>query len=311
MNEYDFLTGNIPEDAVSAQLELAKALKKKQNLATLAQLTGDKVLAPYGANLSTQQDRYAREISDQRQKNIDNKQTKAYQDAQIQYMQDNMAQDQSLADMADKTKRRGQDLDYQSQLAATMGRINNRATPRLTGQDKKNLEGMSGDISAISDLEDFIKTGKGFGAVEVGGVPVPGARSLKNALASYGFGSDDDKRSFKAKQDFDRLYTLAARNRLYGATLTPNEQKAWDEANPAIRQTDAQIKDALGSMKKVLGAKFEATKGALVAEGYSPEAVESYAGIQRGKETPKADDSDLTAEEKAELAALKKELGIQ
>lgn len=304
MNEFDLLSS--PQDNVAIQVELAKVLKRKNNLGTVAQLSGDKVLAPFGRDLIKQADTYSQQSEESRRANVDDKRTAKYQDAQIQQMAGVLAENIRNSKQDDATARRGQDLAYQSALLATMGRLGGKTPPRLTGQDKRNLEGLSSDISAVEDLENFINSGKGFGAVKVGGIPIPGFRTLKNTAASYGFGDADTKAAFKAKQDFDRLYTLAARNRLYGATLTKNEQRAWDNANPSVRQTDEQIKDALSAMKKVMAAKFAANREALIAEGYNPNAIDAYSGLQRGKENPKATDDELTAEEMAELEERRK-----
>lgn len=304
VNEFELL--NSPQDNVAIQVELAKALKRKQNFGQLAQLTGDRVLAPFGQGLVRQADQYAQQSEESRRASVDDKRTAKYQDAQIQQMGGVLAESIRNSKQDDATARRGQDLAYQSALLATMGRLGGKTPPRLTGQDKRNLEALSSDISAIEDLESFIDSGKGFGAVKVGGIPIPYVRALKNTAASYGFGDADTKAAFKAKQDFDRLYTLAARNRLYGATLTKNEQRSWDNANPSIRQTDEQIKDALSAMKKVLAAKFAANREALITEGYNSNAIDAYSGLQRGKENPRATDDELTAEEMAELEERRK-----
>lgn len=304
MNEYDFLTGTIPEGSISAQLELAKALKKKSNIAQLAQLTGDKVLAPFGQRLSEQTDNYAQQRDLQRRANVDDERTRKYQDAQIKQMEGVLAETMRANRAREGLTERGQDLDSQAALNRTLASMQNQKIPRLGEGDKKRLEGLSGEINAFKNLEDFYAKGGKLGAIEVAGIPIPGARSLSNALASRGLGTGASKESFAAKQEFDRLYTLATRNRLFGATLSENERKAFDDANPSIRQTDDQIKKAMGAMKKVVQAKLQQTVKGLKAEGYTDEAIQAY-GFD-----PAALDG-LSQEEAAELAALKAEMGMK
>lgn len=299
MNEFDFLTGNIPEDSISAQLELAKALKKKSNLGMLAQLSGDKVLAPVGEGLSKQADMYAQQREVSRQKNVDDMRSTKYQDAQIAQMEGVLAESMRAAKARDLTDRRGQDMAAQSVLARSLSREPSK-TPRLNEGDKKRLEAMSTEINAFKGVQDFYDKGGKLGAIEVAGVPIPGVRALANTAASYGFGTKESKESFAAKQEFDRLYTLASRNRLFGATLTDPEKKAFEAANPTTRQTDDQIKDAMGAMRKVMAARLSQTSKGLRAEGYSEEAIRAY-GFN----------PDDTLEDLAsEKARLEKELGI-
>lgn len=318
MNEYDFLTGTIPQDSVSAQLELAKALKRKSNLGLLGQISGDKVLTPIGRQFSEQADQYAKQTEQSRQMNADNAQTKTYQDAQVQQMQDALSERIRATNQSDATERRGQNLALQ----ATMNRIANKAEPklpRLGEGDKKRLDALSGELSSFKNVEDFYKDGGSLGAIEIGGIPIPGARALTNTLAARGYGTAESKRSFAAKQEFDRLYTLATRNRLFGATLSKNEKKSFDEANPSIRQTDDQIKAAMGAMKKIVAAKLKHTVKGLQAEGYADEAIKAYgydpeqlnefdeAAPTEVKSTPKG---ALSEDEKKEMATLKKSLGL-
>ena len=322
MNEFDFLTGTIPQDSISAQLELAKALKRKSNLGTLAQLSGDKVLAPLGQQFSKQADQYAEATERSRQMNADNAQTKTYQDAQMQQMEGVLAESIRAAKARDATDRRGQDLALQ----ATQNRLNAKEPkiPRLAEGDKKRLDALSTEMSAFDSLENFYEKGGKMGAIEVAGIPIPGARALSNTLASRGLGTQGAKESFAAKQEFDRLYTLATRNRLFGATLSVNEKKAFDDANPSTRQTDDQIKAAMGAMKKIVKAKLRRTVGGLKAEGYADEAIKAYGfdpEVEEEEQSPPqtggatatyevAPKGGLTEAEKKEMVALKKSLGL-
>lgn len=255
-------------DAISA------ALRRRRLMGELGTLTGDKVLSAVGGDLSKSSDEYAKQLADIESDNRRQTQTKNYQDQQIQYMNDNL-----------KETHRNNTLDY---LAAMYGADQRLAGAglrgggryKLTNPDKKDLQNYSETIGTIDGIEDFYANGGSLGAKKVFGVPIPGSRALTNTLANqYGIGSGEDKATALVQQNWDRLYTLAARNNLFGATLTGNELKSWNEANPSVGMTDEQIKTALPIMKKVYQHRLQQRAEGLISEGYNPDAIGNYADI--------------------------------
>lgn len=285
MDIYASLIGKAPSKK-EEQKAIADALRRKRAFGELAALSGDKVLQPFGREQLEAADAAAKQIQNTRLADVDNEQTAAYQSGQLQHMGGLLDESIRAANMRDATARRGQDI---SLLAATLRAMKSgtKAPPRLRVSDIKNLQDLSQDIGSMQGLEKFLSEGGKFGAVEVAGVPIPGSRSLSNALASRGLGSKEAKKSFLAKQEFDRLYTLGARNRLFGATLTPNEQTAWENANPSIRQSDAQIAEAIPILRKVLQQRLKNMGTGLAKEGYNAEAIGEYSSIP-GLELPVA-----------------------
>jgi hypothetical protein len=284
MDIYSSLIGKAPSKK-EEQKAIADALRRKRAFGELATLTGDKVLQPFGKEQLDMADKAAKQLQETRLADVDNDQTAAYQTGQLQHMGGVLDESIRSSNMRDATTRRGQDI---SLLAATLRAAGKgKAPPRLRVSDIKNLQDLSQDIGSMQGLEKFLGEGGKFGAVEIGGVPIPGSRSLSNALASRGLGSKEAKKSFLAKQEFDRLYTLGARNRLFGATLTPNEQTAWENANPSIRQSDEQIAEAIPILRKVLQQRLKNMGAGLAKEGYNAEAIGEYSSIP-GLELPVA-----------------------
>lgn len=286
MDIYEALIGKAPTKK-EEQKAIADVLRRKRAFGELATLTGDRVLGNLGEDQLRMADAAAKRIGETRLADVDNEQTAAYQTGQLGHMKDLLAENARTANMRDATARRGQDI---SLLAATLRAQavgKGRAPPKLRVSDIKNLQDLSQDIGSMQGLEKFLSEGGRFGAVEVAGVPIPGGRFLSNTLASRGLGTKEAKKAFLAKQEFDRLYTLGARNRLFGATLTPNEQTAWENANPSIRQSDAQIAEAIPILRKVLQQRLQNMSAGLAKEGYNAEAIGEYASIP-GLELPVA-----------------------
>lgn len=277
---YSSLIGAGPSSA-QQQMIIAAALRKQKALGQLGQLTGDRVLAPLGQGMGKEADTYADQLQQQRQFGIQSSQRDRQLGQTEQYQQGQLDHMKATEDLT----RRGQTLDhiYQMMMAqAALERAEKVGTakiPRLRQGDLKDLQDMSQTLGAIKGLEDFIGGGGKFGAVEVAGKPIPGARALKNTMAGIGIGTEADKESYLAKQTWDRLYTLAERNRLFGATLTSNEQKSWKQANPSTNLTDEQITQALPIMRKVLKHRLDKKVSGLTKEGYSPEAMADYADV--------------------------------
>jgi hypothetical protein len=275
---YSALIGKAPD--VEGQKAIAAALRRRRAFGELGALTGDQVLQSFGKEQLASADAAAEQLQATRQADVDDAQTREYQTGQLGHMGSTLKESIRAQNMDDATTRRGQDMDlYEALLRAQNAKGSSTKPPRLRVSDIKGLQDLAQDVGSMEGIESFLKKGGKFGAVEFAGVPIPGGRALSNALAARGLGDKDMKQAFLAKQAFDRLYTLGARNRLFGATLTTNEQTAWENANPSIRQSDEQIAEAIPILRKVIAARLEATRRGLKAENYSPEAIDYFSSI--------------------------------
>lgn len=274
---YSALIGKSPD--AEGQKAIAAALRRRRAFGELGALTGDPVLQSFAKEQLASADNAADQLQATRLADVDDAQTRSYQEGQLGHMGGVLKESIRAQDMDDSTTRRGQDMNLLEAMFRAERGAGASKVPRLRVSDIKGLQDLAQDVGSMEGIESFIKNGGKFGAVEFAGVPIPGARSLKNALAARGIASKEDKQAFQAKQAFDRLYTLGARNRLFGATLTSNEQTAWENANPSIRQSDAQIAEAIPILRKVIAARLESTRKGLKAENYSPEAVDYFSSI--------------------------------
>ncbi len=284
----DLYEALIGEGAGSKQALLAEMLRRRNEMGQLGMITGDKVLSGVGQGLAKDSDSYAKQLQDIRQFGIEEKganrrmdQTERYQTDQLEHMRNVLAENKRANDL---------DHEYKMLMAAAAGLRAEKAgtggkIPKLRQGDIKELQDLSATVGTIDSLQAYLDGGGAFGAKEVMGIPVPGSRGLSNTLASYGIGKKEDLDAFAKKQEWSRMYDLAERNRLFGATLTPNEQKSWKEANPSTNMTDAQIKAALPVMRKVFSHRLDKKVSGLTKEGYSGEAMADYADIP-GVNTP-------------------------
>src|SRR5882762_4245746 len=91
---YSALTGQLPTDQESQQA-LIQALRQRQNLGQLGALSGDPVLAPYGANLMKSSDQEAENIGGQFERQRQMATEAAYRQSQEAHMTEQESQSRS------------------------------------------------------------------------------------------------------------------------------------------------------------------------------------------------------------------------
>jgi hypothetical protein len=311
-NLYDVLIGEAPTDADKAAATAA-ALRRRRAFGELGVLSGDRVLSNYGRGAVAQADDYANRIQQTRQQDIDNAQTKSYQTGQLDHMGNVLKESVRSTNMRDATTRRGQDLAL---LAAQARARAANKPPKLTVSDRRDLTEGAGLVGNMNDLLTTFKDD--YAAPQVFGKSVPGARPLSNTLSAMGLGSKDMDEAQKWWAASDRLYTLFNRNKMFGATLTSNEMKAWAEANASKNMKPTQVKAMLKDIMRIAQEELQSNVDGFVEGGYDtdqidaltqralPRAGQEIEGEEEIAEPGMEEDfGDLTPEEIEELEALR------
>lgn len=294
-NLYEVLLGAAPTDP-QKQAAVANQLRRRRSFGELGALTGDRVLQSFGEDATKSADNYAKLIQDTRQKDIDNAQTKAYQEGQLGHMR-----------ATEDLTRRGQNLDHVYQMLMAQA-ANERAektgtpkTARLTYADRNKLEQTAGIINNADELLSSFKkeyTQK-FG---------PGPQSkLPNAMSAVGLSNRGMDEAANWWAGWNLIYSLPQRNATFGATLTPTEKRSWSESdiNPAMDENTirARAQTVVNILKQ---------KGYLMNKTYQtqfdPEVIAEYGlpGAQTPQESPAPKAGALTPEEQAELMELRR-----
>lgn len=274
MDIYDVLVGSSPTSKEN-QKAVANALRKRRSMGEIGMVSGDEVLGNMGSQMIRSSDSAADQIQRNRQQDIDNAQTRRYQQGQLDHMGGLLGE-----------SKRNNTMDFLTQALsaeASMERANNPRggkPPRLRVGDINNLRENANAQGTIQGTMDFMNKGGRLGQVEMAGIPVPMLRQTLNAAAKMGLGTDDTKNSQLQWQNYKRFYELAERNNLFGATLTTNEQNEWRSANPSVAQTDEQIMSGLKIMAKVYENAGDSFAAGLGEEGYDPEAIQNYRHVQ-------------------------------
>lgn len=301
---YDVLIGEAPKDADKAAATAA-ALRRRRSFGELGIISGDKVLGRLGESMTGQADDYAGLLQRTRQQDIDNAQTRSYQEGQLGHMGSVLSETMRANRERERLTARGQDLDL---LAAQARARAANKPPKLTVSDRRDLTEGAGLVGNLKDLVSSFKDD--YAAPQIMGKSIPGARPLSNTLSAWGLGNDDMDEAQRWWAASDRLYTLFQRNKMFGATLTTNEMKAWAEANANKNMKPDQIKSMLDDILQVADEELTANVQGFEAGGYDADQVGALTQRARQSGTQTTEEfGDLTPEEVEELKALREEFG--
>lgn len=303
MDLYESLMGEAPTDQQRAA-EIAAALRRRSKYGELGMLTGDRVLSKFGEGQVKRADDYAQQFQDTRQKDIDNAQTKSYQDAQVGHMGASLKQALAIAQMNDATQRRGQDMS----LLAALERAKTAKEPKigkLTYADRNKLENIANTRNGAQALADSFEDSYSQ-QMAPGMVPEMGQSRLSNTLASMGMGTNNMKAASNWWAQWNLIYTLPQRNATFGATLTPGEKQAWFESDINQSMEPGEIRKRVQNVINILNNKAALADKTYRAQGFDPEAINAYGLTETQPDATAGADNALTPAEEAELAELRK-----
>lgn len=270
----DLYSELIGEGAPTAEIQakVAAALRKRKVMSTLAQMSGDPILAPYGSGESKDVEDQVKQFQGIRQKDIDNLQTKTYQTGQLKHMDETLAETRRNNDMENR---------YRLMMAmAALEKANKSGSQfKMTNSDRNKLENISQLTQNSSDLMDTFKP-------EYTQKLGPGPQSMfPNAAAAMGVGTEGSKDAANWWSQWNLIYTLPQRNATFGATLTPHEQRAWKESDINPSMSDKQIQERAGNVLKILKNKGVLMDKEYRAAGANPDVMDTY-GLGGDQSTP-------------------------
>ena len=250
-NRMAALMGLTPADQ---QMQLAGRLRRDSDFGNLAMMTGDPVLTGLGEQLLDRSHTSARQIGvgNREQQRIEmmrqNYENQAANRRLKLALEARKAQAEEEQDSADYNKLRKSDIDILTDIGSTL----------------TTLEGARSQL----DSEEF----------DPGQMDVPFARTGANLAAQYGIGTEGTKEVHDWWRAYNRFYTLPERNRLFGATLTPNEQAAWASANIGPEMDKEQIKRGLDELIRVYKQVITRIGSGYESEMYNPESIKKFMG---------------------------------
>lgn len=244
-----------PATTPEQQAALAASLRKREQLGAMFQLTGDRVVAPVGQQLSKTADADKQRAINQNYY----RSQKASQDA-------NLAEERRYHDMQMQMAR-----EQNATMLSAAGMKAQNLRPVPIGVQKK----LEDQALALSNVQQLAETFDPKWASSM-----PGQGYLKMALARNVpmLASEDTVKFAQWQGDLKRWYDMLERYKLFGATLTNNEVKSWREITVNPDSTPSQVQTYLG---KILGRLQQAQE--LEIQGgmaqYNNEALLGYSGL--------------------------------
>lgn len=258
---------------------LAKKLRNQQLVGQLGALTGDKVLSPMGQGIGKQVEEQAQTIGgyQARRRELD--------------AQEAMRAASALERAKEAELNRAHDLDLlareQSFQAAqkAQDRALRKALEAMGGDKKdyktipaKQFEGLTNEAQETYDIDSVITNFQDTYAT----AGIPGSREAANTAVSMGMPvSENAEKAAGWWADYERLYTLPTRNKLFGSALTAPERAAWEKNAISPSMKPEVIRQRLKSMQELKNKALARKRDSFIKAGYDPEQVdaafESYA----------------------------------
>lgn len=282
MDLYEALISGAPNQAQIP--EIVEQLRKRKLMGSIGALTGDKVLSPFGQDMSRGADQSAEQLQGIRQKDADNAQTAKYQNAQIDHQGKVLAQ--TIArDNANAAHQRAMAAAAQRRAEAAMAASQKKTQPKpMNNQAMNTVLEAKQKYDKVNNLVTSFKD-------DYARLSVPGARLLHNTLARVGIGSEEDKAAFEWWRTFKSDYEMLARNESFGATLSPQEKAAWQKSTAGEEMDAEQVKTVLKSIDRWYGQSLQNTVDTY-SMTYNPEQVAKAGGRAATAEAPGPSEED-------------------
>jgi hypothetical protein len=267
MDIYRALIGDPPTEEEKLQA-VAKMLRARSNLGMVGQMTGDRVISPVGQQMVTEANTQAQQLGVRGE----TARYRRYQEGASQRSAELNTREQAWREADAEAQRRHEIqlelLRQKGDLSLQGAKGTSKKYRPMTVKQVDDLTSQYQDYRQLSEIADNFKD-------SYAGTAFPGQRPLANTLASYGKGTKNSKDAAKWWADYNNLYTLPTRNKLFGATLTENERVEWEKNAISPNMTATQIKERIAYYRRKVSEKSTLIPRNLKAAGYDPEAIDT------------------------------------
>ena len=251
---------------------LANLLRNRNARASLAQLSGDKVLMPFGRGEAETVEGQAKTMGADRMRR--DALSSREEQAGLQRALQQKYYDQLGSQHGESMKLR------RAQLAASQGnaaaaRAQALEIAKLKNKPKALPKHYFDDITeSATEVQSLQRLRETQGLAKPGQSSIPGVSTVETYAANnWGIGTDAAKAKADWWNDFQQRWNIAKRNASFGATLSENEKRSWDAATINPEMSEEQIAHHIDLMER--SAKHSLTKKARAAirAGYNPDEV--------------------------------------
>lgn len=250
---------------------LAGQLRKRQQIGQLGMITGDKVLSGIGHGIVGQtEDQAAR---------IGGYQARARELAAQEAMRAAGAAERAAEAQKEREFRAGEGKTRREFEAGEGAK--DRALRKALGEMKgtnpryipaKQFEDLTDQAQDTYNITGVISAFK----PEYATAGVPGSREAANQAVSMGAPTTQNAKDAAAWwAQYEQLYTLPTRNKLFGSALTAPERAAWQQNAISPNMTADVIKQRLANLEKIKSTAMARKRQSFLSAGYDPEQIEA------------------------------------
>jgi hypothetical protein len=267
---YSAIVGEPPTEREKLDA-LAKKLRGRSMVGQLGMLTGDKVLAPMGAGIGKEVEEQAGTIGGYQARRRELTAQEAMRAASA-LERAKQAELDRAHDEAMLNRRQAFDANQNA-----LGRALDKELAKLkdSGKDYKTIPAKQFE-SMVDETQQSYDIGATIGGFkpEYATRGAPGTRALTNTAVSMGMPvgkENEDAAAWWA--DYERLYTLPTRNKLFGSALTAPERAAWKENAISPSMTPEVIQQRLKKFDDMRTKALNRKQESLSSAGYDPDQV--------------------------------------
>ena len=269
-NLYEALMGSTPAPGGADSRLLAEKLRQRETLGQIGMLTGDKPVSALGKNLVTGSREGATQIGANVQKEDQRRVLEDYYKAQEErwkakeaFDRDKLEQDRILKEA---------DIQQRADAAELKASTKDKTYRKMTDNTRKQISTASETMFNTQHMLDRFQDNY---SQILGAGP---QSKLATTASNLGIGTENSKEAGEWWGNWKLFYTLGTRNRLFGATLTPSEQKAWDQADINEAMSPDQIRVRVNNLLEASRTNNARLARTLDAEGYNPDTLDAVYG---------------------------------
>lgn len=232
---YSALIGGAPTDP-QRQAMLAAQLRNQANQGRFLQLSGDRVIAPFGQQMESEAMKGATGVAGEREREANLRMMQEYRIAQEANMVDKIRAMYGVQGMKGDVAR--DVANIRAEASEYGADVRGQGTHKLAEGERKELNQFADSVESLRGIiQDFKPQYAGTG------------RGMKNWIAQYGLGPKDWQEAQDWWARYNREFSLNEIHRLFGARFTQPEQTRFEAGHVNANMQADQVMEKLQSIE--------------------------------------------------------------
>lgn len=299
---YDILLGK--DLGPERMKEAARQLRKQEAYGTLGALTGDPVMGQMGRGMMERSGARGGQLVKTREAMERAKRAGSTARALGEGFYEQGGEIKELPGYQESKEQAGE-LEFKRDLALQHLKNKGKSGPTPTKVNRWMFDRMTGQTTALSELDSLVEGFKDEYTQPMKGTPVEGlpVGGLARTLGKYGYTGlhrgETDKEKGEADlwwRLWDSVHTLPERHEMFGSALTATEKGAWDRIAINNDMKPEQIRAQIKKLQEIANRALARERGTFTAMGVASDVLGEAYG-EYGAEQPPGVKVEVTAEQ--------------